>query len=89
MNQTIAVVLNTLLLSLSLQTPQDILHLLDDELTTKLYLVQSTISTVLKASYGAPAFSCDTLLNIVLIVEWQTVTPNREALVDNTLLKSN
>ncbi len=44
---------------------------------------------MLKASLGALAFSCDMLLNVPLIIEWQTITRNREALVNDALLKNN
>ncbi len=71
------------------QTPQDVLHLFFDRLATTMYLMRSTISTVLKGSPQALAFSCDMLLNILLIAEWQTITPNREALVNDALLKNN
>ncbi len=61
----------------------------DDRLTTTMHSMRSTISTVLKASPGALAFSCDMLLDVPLIVEWQTITRNREAIVNNALLKNN
>ncbi len=51
--------------------------------------MRSTISTVLKASLGALAFPCHMLLNIPLIANWQTITHNREALVNDALLKNN
>ncbi len=44
---------------------------------------------VLKASQNALAFPCDMHKCIALIVEWQTITCNREALLNNTFLKSN
>ena len=89
MHQTMATVLKTLLLSRPPQTPQDVLHLVDDGLATTMYLMRSTISTVLKASPGALAFSRDMLLNVPLIADWQTITRNREALVNDALLKNN
>ncbi len=64
-------------------------YLIDDGLATKMYLIQSTISMVLKASQGALAFSHDMLLNIPLILKWKTVTCIREALMNDTFLKSN
>ncbi len=48
-----------------------------------MYSMRSTISTVLKASPGALAFSCDMLLNVPVIADWQTITRNREALVND------
>ncbi len=51
--------------------------------------MQLTISMVLKASLCALAFSPHMLLNNPLIAEWQTITCNREALVNDALLKSN
>ena len=89
MHQTMATVLKTLLLSRPPQTPQDVLHLVDDGLATTMYSMRSTISTVLKASPGALAFSRDMLLNVPLIADWQTITRNREALVNDALLKNN
>ena len=89
MHQTMATVLKRLLLSRSPQTPQDVLHLVDDGLATTMYSMRSTISTVLKASPGALAFSRDMLLNVPLIADWQTITRNREALVNDALLKNN
>ncbi len=71
------------------QMPQDVLHLVDDGLATTMHSLRSTISTVLKASPGALTFSLDMLLNVPLIADWQTITRNREALVNNTLLKNN
>ncbi len=71
------------------QMPQDVLHLVDDRLATTMHSMRSTISTVLKASPGAIAFSQDMLLNIPLIAEWQTITRNKEALVNDVLLKNN
>ncbi len=82
-------VLKTLLLSRPPQTPQDVLHLVDDGLATTMYSMRSTISTVLMASPGALAFSRDMLLNVPLIADWQTITRNREALVNDALLKNN
>ncbi len=34
-------------------------------------------------------FSCDMLLNVPFIADWQTITCNRETLVKNVLLKNN
>ncbi len=51
--------------------------------------MRSTISTVLKASPGALAFSQNMLLNVPLIADWQAITRNREALVNDMLLKNN
>ncbi len=89
MHQTMTMVLKTLLLSCPPQTPQDVLHLVDDGLAITMHLMRSTISTVLKASPGALAFSRDMLLNVPLIADWQTITHNREALVNDALLKNN
>ncbi len=89
MHQTMAMVLKMLLLSHPPQMPQDVLHLVDDGLATTMYLMRSTISTVLKASPGALAFSQDMLLNVPLIADWQTITRNRETLVNDALLKNN
>ncbi len=44
---------------------------------------------VLEASPGALTFSHDILLNIPLIVEWQTISFNREELLNDTLLRNN
>ncbi len=44
---------------------------------------------LLKASPGALTFSQDMLLNGLFIAEWQTISCNREALVNNALLKAN
>ncbi len=84
-----ATMLKALLLSCPPQMPQDVLHLVDDRLATTTYLMRSTISTVLRASQGALLFSCDMLPNIPLITDWQTITCNREALVNDALLKNN
>ncbi len=89
MHQTMVTVLKMILLSCPPQTPKDVLHLVDDGLATTMYLMRSTISTVLKASPGALAFSRDMLLNVPLIADWQAITHNREALVNNMLLKNN
>ncbi len=51
--------------------------------------MHSTISTILKASPGAIAFSQDMLLNVPIIAEWQTISDNREDLVNNALIKTN
>ncbi len=82
-------VMKTLLLSLPPQTPQDVLHLVNDRLATTMHSMRSTISIVLKASPGALAFSRDMLLNVPLIEDWQAITCNREALVNDALLKNN
>ncbi len=83
-----AMVLKILLLSCPPQKPQDVLHLLDDGLATTMHSMRSTISTVLKAIPGALAFSCDILCYAPLIAGWQAITCNREALVNNALLKN-
>ncbi len=88
MHQTMAAVLKTLLLSHPPQTPQDVFDLVDDLLATTMHSMRSTISTVLKASPGALAFSHDMLLNIPLIAGWQTITCNRETLINDELLKN-
>ncbi len=85
MHQTMA----TLLISWSPLTPQDVLHLVDGGIATTVYLMRSTMSTILKANPGALLFSYEMVLNIPLIAEWQNITHNREALVNNALLKSN
>ncbi len=69
--------------------PQDVLHLVDDGLASRMHSMRSTISTVLKESPGALAISQDMLLNVPLNTEWQTITQNREALVNDALLKNN
>ncbi len=46
-----------------------------------MHSMRSTISTVIKANQGDLAFAPDMLLNVPLIVEWQTITRNKEALV--------
>ncbi len=56
---------------------------------TTMHSMRSAISTVLKASPRALAFSCGMLINIPLIVEWQTITRNRETLVNDVHLKNN
>ncbi len=89
MHQTMVMVLKALLLSRPPQMPQDVLHLVDDGLATTIYLMRSTISMVLKASPGALVFSHDMLLNVPLIADWQTITHNRETLINNMLLKNN
>ncbi len=43
----------------------------------------------LNASLGALGFSWDMLLNLPFTVEWQTISHNREALVNNALMKTN
>ncbi len=68
---------------------QDVLHLVDDRLATTMHLMRATISMKLKESPGALAFSCDMLLNVPLIADWQIITLNREALVNKALLKNN
>ncbi len=88
MHQTMAAVLKTLFLSHPAQTPQDVFDLVDDLLATTMNSMRSTISTVLKASPGALAFSHDMLLNIPLIAGWQTITCNRETLINDELLKN-
>ncbi len=89
MHQTMVILLKTLLLSQPPQTSQDVLYLVDDGQATTLHSMQSTISTVLKASLGALAFSCNMLLDIPLIVDWQTNPYNREGQVNNVLLEDN
>ncbi len=84
-----ATVLKTLLLYCPPQMPQDVLHLVDNGLATTMHLMRSTISKVLKTSPGALAFSWDMLLNVPLIAEWQTITRNRKALVNDANLKNN
>ncbi len=79
----------TFLLSSPPQMPQDILHLVDDKLATTMHLMRSTLSKILKANLGALVFSYDMLLNFPVIAEWQTITCNREALVNDALLKNN
>ncbi len=89
MHQTMGIVLKALLILWPPQTPQDVLHLEHNGLATLMNLMQSTISTILKASPGALMFSHDMLLNVPLIAELQTIACNREALVNKDLLKSN
>ncbi len=89
MHQTMATVLKTLLLYCTPQMPQDVLHLVDNGLATTMHLMRSTILTVLKTRPGALAFSWDMLLNVPLIAEWQTITRNRKALVNDANLKNN
>ncbi len=43
----------------------------------------------LKASLEAKKISCDMILNVPLIADFQTITCNREVLVNDALLKSN
>ncbi len=57
----------TMLQTLLPQTPQDVLHLVDDRLDTTIYLMRSTISMVLNASFGALGFSHDMIMNFPLI----------------------
>ncbi len=84
-----AILMKILFLSQLPQTPQDILNIDDSGLTTTMYLMRSTISMVLKASLGAIAFSLDLLLHVPVVLEWQSITGNREAFLNNALLKSN
>ncbi len=86
MHQTMAIMLKTILLLQLPQTTQDVLHIIDDRLSTTMRLMRLTISMVLKASLVSLAFPHDMLLNITLIAALQTITHNREA---NDLLKSN
>ncbi len=39
MHQTMAILMNTLILSQLKQTPQDVMHLIDDGLATTMYLM--------------------------------------------------
>ncbi len=71
------------------QTPQDVLHLVDEGLATTMHSMRSTISTTLKASRGILAFSQDMLLNVSFIAKWQIIPHNRKALVNNALIKTN
>ncbi len=71
------------------QTPQDVLHLVDEGLATTMHSMRSTISTTLKASRGILAFSQDMLLNVSFIAKWQIIPHNRKALVNNALIKPN
>ncbi len=66
MHQTIMPVLKALLHSRLLQTPQDILHLIDDTLTDTIYSTRYAILMVSEASPGALSFLCYMLLNIPL-----------------------
>ncbi len=84
-----AIMLKTLLLAQLPQTPHDVLHLVDDGLAKTMHWMRSTISTTLKASPQALTFSQCVLLNIPFIAEWQTICWIKEALVNNTLIKTN
>ncbi len=85
------IVLKTFLLSCPPQTPQIIIHVIDDRLAAEVYLMRSSISTLLKESLGTLTFPHKMLLNFPLIAECQNIPKpnNREALLNNTLLKSN
>ncbi len=50
-----------------------------------MYLMQSAVSMLLKASPGALVYSCDMLLSNPLIAEWGTITHNRAALLYDAL----
>ncbi len=54
-----------------------------------MHSIYSTISTTLKASAEALAIIQDMLLQIPFIAKWQTISCNREALVNNALIKTN
>ncbi len=89
MQMTMATMLKTLLLSWPPQTPEDISHLVYDGLTTTMQLMRLTIVVVLKAFLIAHAFSCNMLLNVPLILEWQTFTHKWESLVNEAQVNSN
>ncbi len=89
MHQTMAIMLKTLLLSNSPQTQQNVLHLVDNGLVTTMHSMHSTISTTLKARPGALAFSQDMVPNVPFMAERQTISPTRETLVNNALMKTN
>ncbi len=65
------------------------MHLVDDRLSINNVCNEINYSMVLKVSLGALAFSCNMLLNVPLIAGRQTITHNREALVNDALLKNN
>ncbi len=54
-----------------------------------MYLMRSTVSTLLKASLGALSFSCGMILNTPLIAQRETITFNREALRNDVMLNRN
>ncbi len=89
MHQTMTIVLKTLLLLKPPQTPQYVLHCVDDILATTMYSMIYTISTAIKANTGSLAFPCDVPSNIPVITEWQTITYNSDVIVNNVILKRN
>ncbi len=58
------------------------LHIIDYQQATTIHSMRSIISTALVASQGALAFCWDMLLNVPLITGWQTISHNKEALVN-------
>ena len=49
----------------------------------------ATFSTMLKVTPGGLAFSCNMLLNVPLIADWQAIKKHRDQLVNKALFKSN
>ncbi len=73
MHQTIATVLETILLANPPQPHHQAALFVDDALTTAMHALQSTVSTKLKATPRGLAFSQYMFLNIPLIADWQAI----------------
>ncbi len=63
--------------------------LVDDALATAMHALRSTVSTMLQATPGGHAFSCNIFLNIPLVADWQAILTWREQLVKDALLCAN
>ena len=89
MHQTVAMILNTIVKASPPQSVDKVKNLVEDALAAAMHSLCATISTTLKAKPGGIAFSCDMLLNVTLIADWNAIQKHRDQLVNKALLKSN
>ena len=89
MHQTVATILKTTLEVSPPQNLDDVNYLFEDALAAAMHSLRATVSTTLKATPGGIAFSCNMLLNVHLITDWQAIQKHREQLVKKALHNSN
>ena len=77
MHQTIVTILKTTIKALPPQNVDNVKNLVEDALAAVMHSLQATVSATLKATPGGLAFSCNMLLGVPLIADWQAIQKNR------------
>lgn len=89
-HKTIGQVFRTLIHMYPPNSQQDAENLIDDAIATAMHALRcNPVSTLGNFSPGALVFQRDMLLNIPLIADIITLTQNRQALIDNRLIRAN